>query len=91
VGAAAVAGMGPAVAACASDGDGGAWRLPCVGAASVPKVAGLAKPLHGNCIPQGLTAEQFDVLSSIVRSRVGDISDDIVVQGSRVTGTAKPT
>jgi hypothetical protein len=57
----------------------------------VSKVAGLAKPLHGDCIPQGLTTEQFDVLSSIVRSRVGDISDDIVVQGSRVTGTAKPT
>ena len=64
---------------------------PPSGAAPVPKVAGLAKPLHGNYIPQGLTAEQFDVLSSIVRSRVGDISDDIVVQGSRVTGTAKPT
>lgn len=29
--------------------------------------------------------------SKLLRDSVGDISDDIVIQGSRASGTAKPT
>lgn len=42
-------------------------------------------------VPQGLTQAQFDKVSSMIREKVGHISDDIVVQGSRAKGTAKPT
>ena len=42
-------------------------------------------------LPQDITQEQFSDASKLLRSRVGDISDDIVVQGSRASGTAKPT
>ena len=41
--------------------------------------------------PQGLDDITFNDLSSTLKNRVGDISDDIVVQGSRAAGTAKPT
>lgn len=41
-------------------------------------------------IPQGVTSEQFNNASSIIRQKVGSISDDIVVQGSRANGTARP-
>ncbi|WP_027085180.1 pre-toxin TG domain-containing protein [Cohnella panacarvi] len=40
-------------------------------------------------IPQGLTAEQFSSASSTIRQKVGSISDDILVQGSRANGTAR--
>lgn len=40
-------------------------------------------------IPQGLTREQFNSASSIIKKNVGSISSDIVVQGSRANGTAK--
>jgi Nucleotidyltransferase domain. len=40
-------------------------------------------------IPQGLTSEQFSNASSMIRQKVGSISDDIVVQGSRANGTAR--
>jgi RHS repeat-associated protein len=46
---------------------------------------------EGLKIPQGLTQSQFDRASSMIREKVGHISDDIVVQGSRAKGTAKPT
>ncbi|MGG3025332.1 nucleotidyltransferase domain-containing protein, partial [Brevibacillus parabrevis] len=46
---------------------------------------------EGLKIPQGLTQAQFDKASSMIREKVGHISDDIVVQGSRAKGTAKPT
>ncbi|MCX7747309.1 MAG: S8 family serine peptidase [Clostridia bacterium] len=42
-------------------------------------------------IPQGLTREQFANTSKLIRQSVGNISDDIVVQGSRAGGTAKET
>ena len=42
-------------------------------------------------LPQGISQEQFDEASKLLRDSVGDISDDIVVQGSRASGTAKPT
>lgn len=45
----------------------------------------------GLTVPQGLTQAQFDKVSSMIREKVGHISDDIVVQGSRAKGTAKPT
>ncbi|MGK5510489.1 nucleotidyltransferase domain-containing protein [Brevibacillus formosus] len=45
----------------------------------------------GLSIPQGLTKEQFEKVSSMIREKVGHLSDDIVVQGSRAKGTAKPT
>lgn len=46
---------------------------------------------NGNSLPQGISQEQFDKASEIIRDKVGNISDDIVVQGSRANGTAKPT
>ena len=42
-------------------------------------------------LPQGISQEQFSNASKRLRDRVGDISGDIVVQGSRAKGTAKPT
>ena len=42
-------------------------------------------------LPQGILQEQFSNASKLLRDRVGDISNDIVVQGSRAKGTAKPT
>jgi cell division protein ZapA (FtsZ GTPase activity inhibitor) len=42
-------------------------------------------------VPQGLSADDFSNLGNKVKSQVGDISDDIVIQGSRAGGTAKPT
>ena len=44
-----------------------------------------------NTLPQGISQEQFSNASKLLRDRVGDISGDIVVQGSRANGTAKPT
>ena len=44
-------------------------------------------------IPQGLTNSQFDYLSRVIRAKAAEfgLGDDIVVQGSRAAGTAKPT
>ena len=47
--------------------------------------------ISGARIPQGILQEQFSNASKLLRDRVGDISGDIVVQGSRAKGTAKPT
>lgn len=51
------------------------------------------EPVKGGSgsLPQGISQEQFDEASKLLRDSVGDISDDIVVQGSRASGTAKPT
>ena len=38
-------------------------------------------------LPQGISQEQFSNASKLLRDRVGDISNDIVVQGSRAKGT----
>ena len=40
-------------------------------------------------VPLGLTEEQFAKLSSTVRASAAHLGNDIQVQGSRVTGTAK--
>lgn len=45
----------------------------------------------GRTIPQGLTEEQFVNSSKLIRQNVGNICDDIVVQGSRAGATAKAT
>jgi predicted nucleotidyltransferase len=42
-------------------------------------------------IPQGLTQEQFDEAGKILRKDAGHLSDDIAVQGSRASHTAKET
>ncbi len=42
-------------------------------------------------LPQGISAETFSDASKLIKESIGDISDDIVVQGSRASGTAKPT
>jgi hypothetical protein len=41
-------------------------------------------------LPQGLTEAQFEAASKIVRAGAGHLGDDIVVQGSRAAGTARP-
>jgi YD repeat-containing protein len=42
-------------------------------------------------VPQGLTKGQFGDAADIIRaSKAGQYSDDIVVQGSRTNGTARP-
>ncbi len=46
---------------------------------------------NGNKLPQGISEEAFDKGSQLIRDRVGDMSDDIVVHGSRASGTAKQT
>ena len=40
-------------------------------------------------LPQGLTGAQFDEAASLLRGGAGHIGDDIVVQGSRASGTAR--
>jgi hypothetical protein len=42
-------------------------------------------------VPQGLTADQFRHAAETLHARVSHIGDDIVVQGSRAAGTARPT
>lgn len=42
-------------------------------------------------VPQGLTDKQFAEMSDLLKSRLGQIGDDIFVQGSRAGGTAKAT
>lgn len=42
-------------------------------------------------IPQGISAEMFSDASKLIKESIGYISDDIVVQGSRASGTANPT
>ena len=42
-------------------------------------------------LPQGISADAFSDASKLIRENVGNISDDIVVQGSRAGGTAKIT
>lgn len=41
-------------------------------------------------IPQGISAEMFSDASKLIKESIGYISDDIVVQGSRASGTANP-
>jgi hypothetical protein len=41
-------------------------------------------------LPQGLTREQFALLSAKIRRAASQLGDDIVVQGSRAKGTAQP-
>ena len=41
-------------------------------------------------LPQGISYEKFSNLSQKLRTRVGNISSDILIQGSREKGTAKP-
>lgn len=46
-----------------------------------------------NHLPQGLTKTQFEALSKKVRQhlRTLNLGDDLVIQGSRAKGTAKPS
>lgn len=60
-------------------------------AATVDANPGDGVKIEGNEIPQGLSAEQFIDLSATVRQKAGHIGDDIVVHGSRASGTARAT
>ncbi|QMU70664.1 RHS repeat-associated core domain-containing protein [Streptacidiphilus sp. P02-A3a] len=40
--------------------------------------------------PQGLTSDQFAAAAALVRAGAGHLGDNIVVQGSRAAGTARP-
>lgn len=42
-------------------------------------------------LPQGISQKAFEQGAKLIKNRVGNISDDIVVQGSRASGTAKST
>lgn len=42
-------------------------------------------------IPDGLPMATFESISVLVKKEVGHINDDVIVQGSRVAGTVKPT
>jgi RHS repeat-associated protein len=55
-------------------------------AIKVSKVA--ANDVGISTVPQGIMAEEFQVMSQRVVNAVGNISEDIVVQGSRAAGTA---
>ncbi|MEU2724643.1 putative T7SS-secreted protein [Streptomyces smyrnaeus] len=52
---------------------------------------GLSPDHYRDGPPQGITQEKFDEMAEMVRERAGHLGDDIVVQGSRAAGTAKPT
>jgi RHS repeat-associated protein len=41
--------------------------------------------------PQGISAEKFDAAADVIREAGARYGDDIVVQGSRAAGTARPT
>lgn len=61
------------------------------GEAATDKQPGVEIESSRYSLPQGISQEQFSNASKLLRDRVGDISGDIVVQGSRAKGTAKPT
>lgn len=62
------------------------------GAASVAERSDFSQSsLAVNRLPQGLSASQFDDAAELLRGGAGHISDDIVVQGSRASGTARAT
>lgn len=42
-------------------------------------------------IPQGLTAEQFAEGTALIRQYLGSLADDVIIQGSRIKGTARLT
>jgi RHS repeat-associated protein len=42
-------------------------------------------------VPQGISKAKFAEASSLIRERLGARADQVVVQGSRARGTAKPT
>ena len=41
-------------------------------------------------IPQGVSREKFNKMSSLLKKRLGGLSDDVRIQGSRARGTARP-
>jgi RHS repeat-associated protein len=41
-------------------------------------------------VPQGVSPEDFDAAGRLLREGTGHLGDDIVVQGSRASGTARP-
>ena len=61
------------------------------GAESTAEDAGKVVESGRYSLPQGISQEQFSNASKLLSDRVGDISNDIVVQGSRAKGNAKPT
>ncbi|MEB3801691.1 nucleotidyltransferase domain-containing protein [Flavobacterium columnare] len=58
---------------------------------SVAMLFTAVKDLSKIKVPQGVTKKAFKVLSDKIRVKVGSISDDVVIQGSRANGTAKAT
>ena len=56
---------------------------------STVKIIGGVVSIARSGIPQGLTASEFKIASQRIYDEVKDISDDIVVHGSRAAGTAK--
>ncbi|MEH7272505.1 nucleotidyltransferase domain-containing protein [Neobacillus vireti] len=58
---------------------------------TIDNIGNAADLERGLEIPQGLTQDQFEKVSFMIKDKVGHISDDIVVQGSRAKGTARPT
>lgn len=49
----------------------------------------LSIPSPNRTVPQGVTPQQFKEISALLRDKAGHISMDIVIQGSRASGTAK--
>lgn len=45
--------------------------------------------LTGIKLPQGISSETFSDASKLIKENIGDISDNIVAQGSRASETAK--
>ncbi|MFM1652487.1 WXG100 family type VII secretion target [Brevibacillus sp. B_LB10_24] len=66
--------------------------LAIVGTKGVDKAVKLLKGTKVKIpkVPQGLTSTQFNRASTLIREQTGSLSDDVVVQGSRAKGTARP-
>ena len=60
-----------------------------LGEAGVDKQAGTGYNEGAGKLPQGLDKQFFETASQLIRDTVRDISDDIIVQGSRAAGTAR--
>lgn len=59
-----------------------------IGWGSIKIIGGVVSAFRSG-IPQGLNLEEFRVASQRIYNQVKDISEDIVVQGSRAAGTAR--
>jgi RHS repeat-associated protein len=66
-------------------------HMAVMGALEAGAVGAVGPVISAMTKPQGLSFSQFGQLSKILKNKVGGIGDDIFIQGSRASGSAKKT